>query len=116
MPWANQLTHCLLVTIILVWVGGCSTTAHKGDAWFGKDKMSHLVVSTVVSAAATRIAQDNGASECRAPFIGFSFAMLVGATKEIHDKHIKGTYYSWKDMTWNLLGSTVGSLAVSNCH
>lgn len=115
-PWVNKLTHCLLTSIILVLVAGCSTTAHKNDAWFGRDKMSHLAVSGVVSAAATKIAQDNGASECRAPMIGFSIAMLVGATKEIHDKHIKGTYYSWKDMTWNLLGSTLGSLVVSNCH
>jgi len=116
MLWGNRLTHCLFITIIFICATGCSTTTHKDDDWLGKDKMSHLVVSTVVSAVATRIAQDNGASDCSAPVIGFSFAMVVGAGKETHDKRIKGTYYSWKDMTWNLLGSIIGSLAVSNCH
>ena len=112
----TRLTHCLLMAILFVCASGCATTTHRDDSWLGKDKMSHLVVSTVVSAAVTRIAQDNGASDCKAPVIGLSFAMVVGAGKEIHDKRIKGTYYSWKDMTWNLLGSTIGSLAVSNCH
>ncbi len=116
MLWKSQLTHCFFVTIFLVGITGCATTTHKDDNWFGNDKMSHFVVSTVVGAAATKIAQDNGASDCRAPVIGFSFAMLVGATKEVHDKRVKGTYYSWKDMTWNLIGSTLGSLAISNCR
>lgn len=95
---------------------GCTTTGKQNDDWFGEDKLKHFVVGGVIGAGVTKIAENNGVHECTAPAVGISVTLVVGAGKESYDKRIKGTAYSWKDMVWNLAGSTLGSLAVSNCQ
>ena len=103
---------CALCFCIL----GCATENKKNDDWFGEDKLKHFIVGGVIGAGVTKIAENNGVHECTAPVIGISVTLAIGAGKESYDKRVKGTFYSGKDMVWNLAGSTLGSLAASNCR
>ena len=106
----------LLGVLIIVTIDGCAMTQHHSDHWFGEDKIAHFFVSSLLGAAATTAAQNNGVSDCDAPIVGVSLTLAVGTGKEFYDKYFKKTYFSWKDMIWNMLGVTAGSLAVSQCH
>ena len=38
----------------------------------------------------------------------------LGFAKEISDKHLKKTYFSWKDITFDLAGVALGILIIQN--
>ncbi|WP_455212578.1 hypothetical protein [Kaarinaea lacus] len=101
----------------------CATTTHHShdthkihDDWFGEDKLYHFLAAGVIGAAATKAAVNNQATPCDAMFIGISTTLVIGAGKEWYDLKVKKTLFSWKDMFWNLAGSSVGSFAVSECR
>jgi len=90
--------------------------ADEEDRWFAGDKYAHFLVSAAISSAVTQGAIENGQNKCDAARVGFTVTLTIGAGKELYDKYKKKTFYSYKDMTWDLLGSAVGSLGASNCH
>jgi len=77
------------------------------DAWWGKDKQAHFFVSSGI-AAATYLWLGQSQME---PFLrmGVSTGVVLGlgAIKEVWDVLGHG-HPSWKDMTWNVIGSVVG--------
>ena len=101
--------------MLLLIVSGCATTGYYQDKFFGKDKLYHFTASGAIGAVVTAVSMNNGISNCKAPVIGVSFSVGVGAGKELYDLKVKETYWSWKDMVWNVIGSTAGSYAVSEC-
>lgn len=78
----------------------------------GRDKLKHLAVGTALGAATTYAAHDAGASIGEARAVGVSMVVTVGAAKEVYDRDVKKTVFSWQDMAWNLLGGVLGSLLV----
>ena len=99
--------------VVLVFaVSGCSSYSYN-DHLFGPDKVYHFTAAGVIGACTTAAAVSNGASDSDAPVIGISVAIGVGAGKEFYDLTVKETYWSWKDMLWNLIGGTAGSYIVS---
>ena len=109
----------LVITLILTCaLSACASvngSQHK-DNWLGRDKAKHFVVSAAIGAGSSTILKHNGHSDCGAAAGGFSISLGIGAGKEYHDEHIRKTYWSWKDMFWNVVGATIGSLAASGCH
>ena len=65
--------------------------------------MYHFLASSVIGAAATKVAINNQASPCEAMAIGISTTLVIGAGKEWYDLKVKKTLFSWKDMFWNLM-------------
>lgn len=108
----------VLGTFLLLSLAACATAPanHKEDNWFGKDKYAHFLISGITSAAIAKAAKEDGKENCDAAMIGFGITLSLGAAKESYDKRYKKTLYSSQDMVWNLAGSTIGSLAGSNCH
>ena len=108
---------CVISYACVITLSGCSMIQidHQKDDWFGPDKYTHLAVTTAISAAAAKAAREEGHDNCDAALIGFSISMTIGAGKEIYDKRKRKTRYSYRDMIWNTAGSTLGSLAGSNC-
>ena len=82
------------------------------DHWFAADKAKHLAVSASLGAALV-----NGAEEqnCQRVLASVSLVMLLGYGKEEYDQHIKQTYFSYKDMVWNFIGSSLGAISASDC-
>lgn len=120
-PILKRLSSLLLLTLFLVqtlsMLSGCATQQKNdvNDAWFAKDKYTHFLLSTAISAAIANAAKNNGNENCDAALIGFSVTLTLGAAKETYDKRKKGTFYSYRDMVWDAAGSATGSLLGSNC-
>jgi len=118
------MTFKILLSFFLIFLlSACATTSphttdisKTHDTWFGEDKLYHFLTASVIGAAATKIAVNNQASPCDAMIIGISSTLVIGAGKEWYDLKVKKTLFSWKDMFWNLAGSSVGSFAVSECR
>lgn len=108
----------LTPAFIFIALTGCATAPanHQEDNWFGEDKYAHFVLSGLASAAIAKAAREDGRDNCDAAVIGFGVTLSLGAAKESYDKRYKKTLYSSHDMVWNLAGSTLGSLAGSNCR
>jgi putative lipoprotein len=111
----------LLFLLLVFFLTACAVTAqnktHQGrrDAWFGEDKVYHFFASSIIGAAATKVALNNQAAPCDAVFIGISSSFVIGAGKEWYDLKVKKTFFSWKDMAWDIAGGTLGSFAVGGC-
>lgn len=106
-----------LLLLAVATLPGCATQQknHTNDAWFAKDKYTHFLLSTAISAAVANAARNNGQENCDAALIGFSVTLTLGAAKESYDKRKKETFYSYRDMVWDAAGSATGSLLGSNC-
>jgi len=42
--------------------------------------------------------------------MGFGVAGLAAIGKELYDKHIKKTYFDWRDVKWTLIGALIPTL------
>jgi len=79
------------------------------DPWFGRDKALHFAASAslaVVGYAGTSLATDSRPTRV---VVGASFALGVGVLKEVWDLTGHGDA-SWRDLTWDLVGTTTGIL------
>jgi putative lipoprotein len=90
--------------------------SHGYDPWFAKDKMYHFVVSGAIGAGATSLAMKYGDFHEGSPLMGISVSATVGAGKEYYDAAVKQTFWSWKDMMWDLAGGTAGSYLYYSYH
>ena len=113
----SRLSITLLLVLTLSILSGCATQQQNdiNDEWFAKDKYTHFLLSTAISAAIANAAKNNSNENCDAALIGFSVTLTLGAAKETYDKRKKGTFYSYRDMVWDAAGSATGSLLGSNC-
>jgi len=113
----SVLISILLLLLALHTLTGCAIQFSKDtdDKWFAADKYKHFLVTTAISAAIASAAKHNGNENCDAALIGFSVTLTIGAGKEIYDKRVRDTFYSYRDMVWDAAGSATGSLLGSNC-
>ncbi|MGD9782774.1 MAG: hypothetical protein AB7V14_11600 [Kiritimatiellia bacterium] len=74
--------------------------------------MQHFVAFGLAGAAAALAAQNNDLSDGQTFLIGTGVAVGLGAGKETVDERIRHTYFSGKDLVWDLIGGAVGSLVV----
>ena len=93
-------------------LSGCASLRHSGDPWWGEDKAKHFAVCGLAGAAGALAARQADGSDGQAFGIGMGVAVGLGAGKETYDDRIKGTYFSGKDLVWDLLGGFAGSLVV----
>lgn len=100
--------------IILLAGTACATRPeyYRDDFW-GRDKVYHAVASAVIGGGAAAAARNNGMDGIRAPMIGISVATTVGAGKEWYDYRIRETFWSWKDLFWDVAGGTAGAWLVT---
>ena len=101
------------ICVIAAWLlAGCAGFRHPGDPWLGRDKMQHFVACGLAGAGAALVAQNNDLADGQTFLIGIGVAAGLGAGKEAYDAGIKRTYFSGKDLVWDLLGGAAGSLMV----
>ncbi|HEX5514997.1 MAG TPA: hypothetical protein VFY81_11405 [Gammaproteobacteria bacterium] len=98
--------------IALVGAFACGCASKPADPWWGQDKAAHLVVSAALSATMTHLAMETGESGPRAHAEAVSVVLVLGAGKEAYDSRPGGTGWSWRDMSWNLLGALLGGVLV----
>ena len=103
----------LLAAAVLLGSSGCASLRRPDDPWFGRDKLYHFAVSAAIGGGATQAAHEQDWNDVDAGAGAIGLAFVIGAGKEAHDKNVKRTYWSWKDMVWNVLGALAGAAAVS---
>ncbi len=101
------ITTFLLATLLTI--PGCTTLDSSVDDWFGKDKLYHFGVSSLISGAITKNDIESGRDKSNAVNTGVFITMGLGSGKEFRDKYIKNNFWSWKDMIWNFAGAYLGS-------
>lgn len=65
-------------------------------------------MSTVV----THLAMEAGEPGPRAHAEAVGVVLVLGTSKEAYDSRSGGTGWSWRDITWNLLGALFGGALV----
>jgi len=66
------------------------------DPWFARDKVRHFAVSYVITRSLIHYRQKKE--------IAFGITFSLGLIKEIYDKKIKKSFFSYKDLVWDLAG------------
>ncbi len=86
------------------------TRAARADEWLGSDKALHFGLSAGIAAvgyAGGALIWDSRGARIAS---GATLAVTAGAAKELYDLAGYGDP-SWKDFTWDLIGTAVGVLA-----
>jgi len=99
--------RCALVMGLLCCALGPMKAQAQSDAWWGKDKQKHLLVSLSVSAATYVWLGHSGVESSLRMGVTTLLVLSAGALKEARDAMGYG-HPSWKDMTWNVIGTAVG--------
>lgn len=83
------------------------------DSWLGVDKAVHLTGSMIltagVSAGLQKLADK---SKRKSIVIGFGFTFALGAGKEFWDSGKRGNFFSYKDLTVDIIGACIGAVLV----
>jgi putative lipoprotein len=95
--------------LLLVFTLGRGAPEHRGDSWFGPDKLQHFFTSAFVQSlgygALRRAGADNGPAIAGASAI----TAVAGVGKELHDRRVRGEF-STRDLVWDAAGA--GSASV----
>ena len=87
------------------------TMTINSDKWLAMDKGYHLVgsiiASTGISNSCLRFAK---IKKEKAVIIGAGFTFALGLSKEFYDSRHQNNFFSWKDLTADLVGILIGSL------
>lgn len=78
--------------------------ADSTDSWVGEDKLKHLAVSAWLTGAGVLAVTHQSRSENRARKVVVPAVMLIGVGKELVDSRKPNGYFSWKDLTADLVG------------
>lgn len=117
-------TLLLIISIFsfLVIVGNSLTAAAsdiniREDPWFSSDKSSHFVISFSLSVISYGALWTLGKPITRDPPIvraalSTGMGLVPGIMKEIYDAGQPGKFFSWRDLTWDVIGAAAGSVGV----
>jgi len=82
-----------------------------GDKWFSKDKWKHLTAAYFITLQSTYTLENMlllESENSRNISIGISLSFSLG--KEFYDVFGKKSIFSWKDLVYDILGSSLGYL------
>lgn len=95
--------------------GGCTTfreSKPEEDQWWAADKAQHFTLSAASGFGTTWSVRALGAEPAPAVAGGFTITLSGGLLKELWDATSPtGSGWSWKDLAWDLAGTTVGTWA-----
>jgi putative lipoprotein len=83
--------------------------ATETDPWLGRDKALHFGASFLLASggyAGTALLTDKTPVRVAA---GTGLALTAGIAKEVYDRYAGGDP-SWRDLTWDVVGTTTGVL------
>jgi len=80
----------------------CLVLLVQSDPWWAKDKVRHFATAYVLTKSSMQAGIDRRYSAA------IVFTLSVG--KEVYDKKVKKTFFSFKDIIYDLAGVTLGLL------
>jgi putative lipoprotein len=91
-------------TILLVISLGAPGPQHRGDRWFGPDKLQHFFASAFVQSLGYGALRLAGAEHGTALGGASAATALVGVGKELRDRRTQGDV-SARDLAWDAAGA-----------
>ena len=83
---------------------------HRPDKWLAPDKALHVAGSMIVmTALSVNLHRRAGFSRKKALGSGFAFTFSLGIAKEIWDGSKTDNYFSYKDLSANIIGACIGA-------
>ena len=105
----RSLPLMMPISVVLL-ASGCATFRHPDDAWWGPDKARHVALSAALAAGTSYTLVSDRYDEEAAVGGGVILSAAAGSAKEIYDQRVKRTYFSGKDLVWDLLGGLLGGM------
>ncbi len=106
----NQLfSLCLAINLVY----GQAAAAHP-DAWFGIDKIKHFFMSAFIESVSYSALQAARVHYRSALGGAIGITLGFGVGREIHDKRTPGNIFSVRDLTWDVIGTGVGTVLLSH--
>jgi uncharacterized protein YfiM (DUF2279 family) len=103
----RALTFCLVVSLL------AQPAVAKEDKWWAEDKGLHFSLSFALGSAwYTGLWLLGDDPRPVRVVLSLSLAVLPGVFKEIYDAGQPGNQFSGKDMVWDVIGATTGTLVV----
>jgi uncharacterized protein YfiM (DUF2279 family) len=101
----------LVVIIMLLFIFNLSAE----ESWIGRDKVAHFTTSAFLTywtfGVSDKILEQ---SKRNSLIFSISFTSLMGIAKECSDKHIIKTSWSWRDITYDVIGIFAGIVLINN--
>ncbi len=86
-----------------------SKAAENTDSWLGVDKALHVTGSMIfMTAVSVNLRRRAAYSRQDALRVGFGFTFAFGTAKEIYDGSKTDNYFSYKDLTADIIGACIG--------
>lgn len=104
----------LAIALTVLLQAGCRTPAPIDDPWFARDKALHFVGSAILAGTAyAALANNPDAIDAPEAPLAFGFALSFGVAKEAYDQNIKRTFWSWRDLAWDVAGAAAGCAIIA---
>jgi uncharacterized protein YfiM (DUF2279 family) len=85
----------------------------NASEWFGKDKVAHLTYSAFITYWSYGMSKDILKKDNRnSTYLSITIPLSLGFMKEYSDKNFKKTGWSWKDLSFDILGIVAGSIII----
>jgi putative lipoprotein len=104
----RALTAFLLCTGLLFSSARADELSYDPDPWFGQDKWIHFGASIGLSGVGYGVSSLVLEEPWQRAISGAGFSLLIGGLKELADA-TNGSVASGRDMTWNIIGTVVGT-------
>lgn len=88
------------------------TPEHRGDSWFGPDKLQHFFTSAFVQSFSYGALRRAGADHGPAIVGASALTVAAGVGKELRDGHVRGEF-SVRDLAWDAAGAGSASILLA---
>ena len=100
----NQLVGLSLVVNIVY-----AQTAVARDSWFGIDKIKHFFMSAFIESVSYSALQAARVKRRPALTGAIGVSAAFGVARELHDRRTPGNRFSYRDLTWDAVGTAAGA-------
>ncbi len=101
-----------LIILMLFFLASC---LQARSPWLGRDKAMHFLASAYLTYWNYGFSRDIlNETEDKSLVVSISLTSFLGFSKELSDKHIKRTRFSWHDMAYNGAGILFGIFLIKN--
>ncbi len=105
----NQLfSLCLAANLVY------AQTAVVRDSWFSPDKVKHFFMSAFIESLTYSALQAARMNHHTALGGAIGVTMAVGVGREIHDKRTPGNWFSYRDLTWDAVGTAASAVMLAH--
>ncbi|MCD6181157.1 MAG: DUF2279 domain-containing protein [Candidatus Cloacimonetes bacterium] len=100
------------IILLLIFLFCIPLSAHA--SWTGKDKIAHFLGSTYITCWNYGVMRDiGGCNAHKSKTMAISMTVLLGGGKELSDKKLGTTGWSWEDMAYNCAGIAAGLVLIN---